>query len=156
MTAAAGSEAELASALSPSRQNRAPELPIFSGRSAITEAASRPFAHSPSLPCPSPRPGAAATHLPRWLLRESTRYEARDRLCVRAARRVGRAGCGLHFPPSSPPDSRLLRTGLLAMAWPGGLHTPLPVMAPIEAPARCPHLGRRYARWFSVPSRPPF
>ncbi|XP_057601943.1 pleckstrin homology domain-containing family B member 2-like [Hippopotamus amphibius kiboko] len=29
------------------------------------------------------------------------------------------------------------------MARPGGLHTPLSVMAPVEAPARCPRLGRR-------------
>ena len=48
------------------------ELPIFSGRSAITEAASRPFAPSPSLHCPRPRRGAA-THLRRRLWRESTR-----------------------------------------------------------------------------------
>ena len=43
------------------------ELPISSGRSTITEAASRPLA-----PSPSP-PGAAATHLRRRLWRESTR-----------------------------------------------------------------------------------
>lgn len=57
MTAAAGSGAKWAPALSPSCRTRAPELPIFSGRPAITEAASRPLAPSPSLPCPRPRPG---------------------------------------------------------------------------------------------------
>lgn len=34
-------------------------------------------------------------------------------------------------------------------------HTPLPVMAPVEAPARNPHLGPRCARPLSVPPRPP-
>eukprot|EP00069_Balaena_mysticetus_P021279 bmy_03013T0 len=56
-TPAAGSGAEWATAPSPSRRTRAPELPIFSGRPAITEAASRPLAPSPSLPCLCSRPG---------------------------------------------------------------------------------------------------
>lgn len=156
MTAAAGSgAAELAPALSPSCPTRARELPIFSGRSAITEAASRSLA----LPRPSPPrlAWAAATHLPRWGSEENPQ-----------GKRPGSAGvfgqlggsaelaaactscCLLRRTPGSSLD-RAVGDG------PAGRpsHPLLPVMAPAEAPARCPHLAGGMLAGSTFLPRPP-
>lgn len=88
MTAAAGSGAEWAPALSPSRRTRASELPIFSGRPAITEAASRPLAPSPSLPCPRPRPGGRRHPPPTMALKRIHKVSGR-RSTVGSGRQAG-------------------------------------------------------------------
>lgn len=77
MTAAAGSGAEWASALSRSLRTRAPGLSIFSGRPVITEAASRPLAPSPSLPCPRPRPGGCRHPPPTMALKRIHKVSGR-------------------------------------------------------------------------------
>lgn len=71
-----------------SRRTRAPELSIFFGRLAITEAASRPIAPSPSLPCPRPRPGGRRHPSPTMALKRIHKVSGR-RSAVGSRRFVG-------------------------------------------------------------------
>lgn len=71
-----------------SRRTRAPELSIFFGRPAITEAASRPIAPSPSLPCPRPRPGGRRHPSPTMALKRIHKVSGR-RSAVGSGRFVG-------------------------------------------------------------------